>query len=88
MKASRFSSEQIIGILQEADRGEKQIRDLCRVHGITTTTYYRWRRKYGTMTVPEAQRLRDLERENVRLKRLLVERDLAIDALQEFLGKK
>lgn len=88
MKQGQFSQEQIIGILHQAEAGEKPICDICRHHGITETTFYRWRKKYGGMSVAEAQRLKELEKENARLKRLLAERDLAIDALQEYLAKK
>lgn len=88
MKESQFTPEQVVGILQLAERGEKTIRDICREHGITETTFYRWRRHYGGMTVPDAQRLKELEKENARLKRILAERDLEIDALKEFLAKK
>jgi putative transposase len=88
MKRKQFSSEQIVSILQEAERGEKPIKEICRIHNVTETTFYRWRRIYGGMSVPEAQRLKELEKENGRLKRLLAERDLAIDALQEYLAKK
>jgi putative transposase len=88
MQASQFSAEQIIAILQEAERGEQSVGALCRQHGIAETTFYRWRKKFGGMTVPEAQRLRELEKENGRLKRLLAERDLEVDALKELLAKK
>ncbi len=88
MKQGQFSSEQIVTILQEAERGERTIAQICRAHGITETTFYRWRRKYGGMSVPEAQRLKELEKENARLKRLLAERDLEVDALREYLTKK
>ena len=88
MKQGEFSEEQIIGLLQEAEKGEKPITSLCREAGITETTFYRWRRKYGGLTVSEAGRLKELEKENTRLKRLLAERDLEIDALQAFLSKK
>ena len=88
MKQGQFSQEEIVSILQLAERGETTVRDLCREKGITETTFYRWRRAYGGMTVPETQRLKELEKENARLKRLLAERDLAIDALQEYLAKK
>lgn len=74
--------------MQQAERGEQTIAALCRVHGITETTFYRWRRKYTGVTVPEAVRLRELERENARLKRLLAERDLELDATKELLTKK
>ena len=88
MRQKQFTSEQIIAVLQEAERGEKPVAQICREHRIAEVTFYRWRRKYADLSVPEAQRLRELERENGRLKRLLAERDLAIDALQEYLGKK
>jgi putative transposase len=88
MKASQFSSEQIIQILQQAERGEESISTICRAHGIAETTFYRWRKQFGGMSVPEAQRLRELEKENARLKRLLAERDLEVDALKEVLAKK
>ena len=88
MKKGQFSQEQIVAILHQAERGEQTVADICREHGITETTFYRWRRAYGGMNVSEAQRLKELERENARLKRLLAERDLAIDALQEYLAKK
>ena len=88
MKQNQFSAEQVIAILQEGERGEKTIGEIARAHGITETTFYRWRRKYGGMAVAEAQRLKELERENARLKRLLAERDLEVDALREYLAKK
>ncbi len=87
-QASQFSAEQIIAILQEAERGEQSVGALCRRHGIAETTFYRWRKQFGGMTTTEAQRLRDLEKENARLKRLLAERDLEVDALQALLAKK
>jgi putative transposase len=88
MRASRFSEEQIIHLLQQAERGEQSISLLCRVHGITETTFYRWRKKFGGITVSDAQRLHVLEKENARLKRLLAERDLEVDALKALLAKK
>lgn len=88
MKQSEFTPEQIVAILQEGERGEKTIGQVARAHGITETTFYRWRRKYGGLAVPEAQRLKELDRENARLKRLLAERDLEVDALREYLAKK
>jgi putative transposase len=88
MKASQFSSEQIIKILEQAERGEQTIGALCREHHIAEATFYRWRKQFGGMTVAEAQRLRELEQENTRLKRLLAERDLEVDARKEFIAKK
>jgi putative transposase len=88
MKQGQFSQEQIVAILHQAERGETTIGAICREHGITETTFYRWRKAYGGMSVSEAHRLKELERENARLKKLLAERDLALDALQEYLAKK
>jgi putative transposase len=88
MKASQFSDEQIVQILQHAERDDQTIGAVCRAHGITETTFYRWRKQFGGMTVCEVQRLRELEKENSRLKRLLAERDLEVDALKELLAKK
>ena len=88
MKASWFSEEQIIHLLQQAERDEQTIGVLCREHGLSEQTFYRWRKKFGGMTVPDTQRLRELENENARLKRLLAERDLEVDALRAWLAKK
>ncbi len=88
MKQERFSEEKIVGILREAEKGEKPIANLCREHGIVEQTFYRWRRKYGGMDTSDVQRLKELTSENARLKRLLAERDLEVDALKELLAKK
>lgn len=88
MKASRFTDEQIVAILQQAERGDQAITAICKQHGIAENTFYRWRQKYGGLHVPDVQRLKDFERENARLKRLLAERDLEVDVLKEVLAKK
>jgi putative transposase len=88
MKQGQFSQEQIVAILHQAERGETTVQAICREHGITETSFYRWRKAYGGMSVSDTQRLKELEKENARLKRLLAERDLALDALQEYLQKK
>ena len=88
MKRDRFSEEQIVSLLRRAERGEQTVTALCREVGITETTFYRWRKKYGGLDIPEARRLKELEKENARLKRLLAERDLEIDAMRELLAKK
>lgn len=88
MKRGQFSQEQIVALLHEAERGEQTIGALCREKGITEVTFYRWRKAYGGMTVSEASRLKELEKENARLKRLLAERDMEVDVLKEFLQKK
>jgi len=84
----RFTEEQIVAILREGQVGQKTIEQLCREHGISSPTYYAWKRKYGSMSEPDVKRLRELEKENSRLKRLLAERELAIDVMKEFLEKK
>jgi putative transposase len=88
MRKSRFSETQIVHILRQAEVGEKTIDQLCRDHGISQNTFYRWRRRYGGMGIPELRRRRHLDLENARLKRLLAERDLEVDALRELLAKK
>lgn len=88
MKQGQISQEQIVGMLQQADRGEQTVAAICRAHGITETTFYRWRKKYGDLNAAEAFRLRELERENARLKRLLAERNLELDVTKELLTKK
>jgi len=74
-------------VLQEAEKGEKSIADLCKEKGISQNTFYTWRRKFGAMQTSDVKRLRDLEKENARLKRLLAERDLDIDILKELAAK-
>ncbi len=86
MKASRFSEEQIIGILREHEAGLKTP-DLCRRHGISNATFYKWKAKYGGLEVSEARRLKALEDENRRLKKLLAEAMLDNAALKDLLGK-
>lgn len=87
MKQGQFTNEQIIAILQEAEKGEKPIADLCKEKGISDATFYTWRKKFGGMQTRDVQRLRDLEKENARLKRLLAERDLENDIMKEALSK-
>ncbi len=84
----RFTEEQIVGILNEGQRGEKTVEQICRSSGVSSPTYYAWKRKYGSMSEPDVKRLRELEKENGRLKRLLAERELATDVMKEFLEKK
>jgi len=83
----RFSEEQIIGFLREAESG-LAVKELCRRHGFSEASYYLWRSKFGGMTVSEAKRLRELETENTRLKKLLAESMLDQAALKELLTKK
>ena len=88
MKRGRFSEEQIVGILREAEREEKPVGQICREHGIAEQTFYRWRKRFGRLEVSDVQRLRELAAENARLKRLPAERDLEVDALKELLSRK
>jgi putative transposase len=87
MKRARFSEEQIIGILKAAEAAGN-IREVVREHNVTEQTFYRWRRKYGGMDVSEAKKLKDLERENSELKKMVAEQALDIRMLKELNSKK
>ncbi|MDF1862764.1 MAG: transposase [Verrucomicrobiales bacterium] len=87
MKRSRFSEEQIISILREAD-GESTVKAVCTKHNISDATFYNWKRKYGGMDVEEARRLRALEDENGRLKRLVADLSVQNQILKEVNAKK
>ncbi len=87
MKRSRFLEEQIIGILKEHEAGVS-VADLCRKHGVSDASIYKWKAKFGGMEVSEAKRLKTLEDENTRLKRLLADAMLDNAALKDLLGKK
>lgn len=88
MKKSHWSEEQIIKILQEAEAGADTIQNICRKHAVSEQTFYRWRQRFGGMSVPDTVRLRELERENARLKKLVAERDLEIEVMKEVAAKK
>ena len=87
MTRSRFSEEQIIAILKQHEAGVS-VADLCRMHGISDASIYRWKAKFGGMDVREAKRLKTLEDENTRLKELLADALLEIAILQDLLGRK
>jgi putative transposase len=87
MKRSRFTEEQVIGILREQEAGAATA-DVCRRHGVSSATFYKWKAKYGGLEVSEAKRLKALEDENGRLKRMLADAMLDNAALKDLLGKK
>lgn len=87
MDRSSFSEEQIIGILKEQEAGMPTV-EVCRRHGVNPATFYKWKSKFGGMEVSEAKRLRSLEDENARLKKLLAEEMLDIAVLKDITGKK
>ena len=85
MKKSRFTEDQIVRLLRRHDNKEATAEAICRDAGISQATFYAWKKKYGGMSISEARRLRELDRENARLKRLLAERTLELDLLQDAL---
>jgi putative transposase len=87
MRAKRYTEEQIIAVLKEAEAGAKT-KDLCRRHGISEATFYNWKAKYHGMSVSEVRRLKELEQENSKLKRLLAEAELDKAALKDLLSRK
>lgn len=87
MTKNRFTTDQVVRILQEADSGDKTVVQICRERGITKNTFYAWKAKFGGMDLSESKRLKELERENARLKKLLAERDLEVDILKEVASK-
>lgn len=87
MRKSRFTTEQIVAILQQQEVGAKAA-ELCRQHGITQQTLYRWKKTYGGMQVSEAQRLTQLEDENRQLKRIVADQALNLQVVKDLLGKK
>jgi len=86
MKRKRFTEEQIIGVLKESEAGAKTD-DICRRHGISSATFYSWRKKYGGMDASEAKRLRELEAENAKLKRIVADQMLDMTSMKELLAK-
>ena len=88
VKTHLFSEDQIIKLLQNAKKGEKPVEELCRDLGCSTASYYAWKKKYGDTTADEARKLRQLEKENARLLRIVGQQRLEIDAMKEVIQKK
>lgn len=87
MKKSKYTEEQIIGFLKQAEAGVP-VKELCRKHGFSDAAFYKWRARFGGMEVADAKKLRELEQENAKLKRLLAEAHLDMHALKSVLGVK
>ena len=87
MKKSRFTESQIVAILKNADAGMK-VSDLCREHGISTATYYNWKSKYGGLSVSELKRIKEVEAEHTKLKRMYADLAMENEALKELIEKK
>lgn len=87
MKKSKFTDEQIIGMLREADAG-KSVEEICRANKVSSYTFYKWRRKFRGMDVADAKKMKNIEAENAKLKKLIAEQSLDIMVLKDALGKK
>ena len=88
MKTRQFSEDQIVKLLQDAKKGDKSVEELCRDLGCSTASFYAWKKKYGDTNVDEAHRLRQLEKENARLLRIVGQQRLEIDAMRDVIQKK
>jgi len=88
MRKPKLTDEQIVAVLREAERGEKTIAEICKKASVTEQTFYRWRKKFAGNTVNDVRKLKQLEKDNARLLRLLGQRDVEIDAMKELLAKK
>ena len=88
MRKSRFTDEQMVAIVRESERGGVTVEQVAKKHGITPTTLFRWRKRFGGLDASQAAELRRLQHENARLKKLVAERDLDIEILKEINAKK
>lgn len=88
MKKGQYSDEQIVALLHEAEKDAKTVPALCREHNLSQNTFYRWRSRFGGATPADVTKNRETDKENLRLKRLLAERDLEVDILKELPAKK
>jgi len=88
MKRKRYKTEEKIRILREAERSDKTIQDVCRERGVSEQTFHRWKREFGMMEVTQAKQLKDLQKENAQLKRMLADEMLGKELLKEALEKK
>lgn len=87
-RRSRFTDEQIVAALREVESGKMARTTVCKRMGVTETTFFRWKKRFGGMGAPDAKRLRELEAENKRLKKLLADKELALDVMKEINSKK
>jgi len=87
MRNSKFTETQIVAILREADAGVP-VKDVCRKHGVSSPTYYKWKAKYGGLGVSELKRMKELEAENAKLKRMYADKAMEADALRDLIEKK
>jgi len=88
MRKPKLTDEQIVALLREAERGDNTIIEICKKAGVSEQTFYRWRNKFSGNTVQDVRKLKQLEKDNTRLLRLLGQRDVEIDAMKELLAKK